>query len=146
MFDALNHCATVTDHLLHMEDGAAVLHTTNAIPITFKMKALDITSSKRNLIFSTDSYFPDSIKSQEKKRGATRSKIMFFCRMLKTGLSSISCYGVCNEVYDRLKDRDIILITEGVAQKFTASDGQVIGKMLTSLTSNQRQTLGLSYT
>ena len=55
----------------YIEDGNAMFHSMTNIPTTFKdisLKLLDLTSNKKFMVFSTDTYHKDSIKSLELKR------------------------------------------------------------------------------
>ena len=56
---------------LHIQDGNALFHALKDLPPTFGgycLKILDHMISKKNFVFSTDSYDEDSIKAQERKR------------------------------------------------------------------------------
>ena len=57
----------------YIEDGNAHFHSMTNIPDNFKdigLNILDSTSKKKNMIFSTDDYHENSIKSLELKRRA----------------------------------------------------------------------------
>ena len=45
-----------------------------------------------------------------------------------------------DDAHDVLKNRNVILIVEGIAYKFTSSDGKVTHEVLSSLNSNQEET------
>lgn len=56
---------------IHIEDGNALFHTLTNISPTFGeicLQMLDYMVVKKNFIFSTDSYYADSIKTQERLR------------------------------------------------------------------------------
>ena len=56
---------------MYIQDGNALFHALKNLPPTFGeicLKVLDQMVAKTNFVFSTDSYHPDSIKSQERLR------------------------------------------------------------------------------
>ena len=56
---------------MFIQDGNALFHTLTNLPPTFGgicLHMLDLMLSKRDFVFSTDSYHPDSIKVQERIR------------------------------------------------------------------------------
>jgi len=64
----------------HIQDGNALFHSQTSLPPTFGeicLGLLDQMTAKSNFIFSTDSYYPDSIKSQERlRRGVSNPYII----------------------------------------------------------------------
>ena len=64
---------------LFIEDGNAHFHTLKDLPATFKgicLKLLDQLSRKPDVVFSTDMYVENSIKSQERQRRGSSAKII----------------------------------------------------------------------
>ena len=62
-----------------IQDGNALFHTLTNLAQTFRgisLNILDLILVKRNVIFSTDCYHQDSIKSQERKRGRCGEKLL----------------------------------------------------------------------
>ena len=56
---------------MFIQDGNALFHTMTNLPPTFGgicLQILDLMVAKKSFIFSTDSYHPDSIKTQERLR------------------------------------------------------------------------------
>ena len=95
-------------------------------PATFGMEVLDIPSTKKNLIRSTVSYFPHSIKSKERKRRGKSDKILLHGpstrkppdmktfenkSQLNQLLLLLDVWG-SREPYDRLEGRNVTLIVE----------------------------------
>ena len=63
----------------HIEDGNALWHSLVQVPLTFReicLKLLDIMVPKKHFLFSTDSYCKDSIKSQERLRRGSSTKLI----------------------------------------------------------------------
>ena len=130
---------------IHIEDGMALLHILTNLPPTFGgicLQILDQMVHKKNFVFSTDSYQPDSIKTQERlRRGcsekfllggpATRKPTDFklfltnddnklqLCQLLLTVWQS-------TQAAPRLeKCGTAILIVNGRAHQLVSSDGEV---------------------
>ena len=65
---------------LYIQDGNALFHALKNLPPTFGeicLQVLDQMVAKKNFIFSTDAYHPDSIKSQERlRRGFSQKYII----------------------------------------------------------------------
>lgn len=64
---------------LHIQDGMALLHVLKNLPQTFGeicLQILDHMVVKKDFIFSTDSYYHDSIKAQERRRRGVSEKII----------------------------------------------------------------------
>ena len=67
------------DTTLIIEDGNAVFHYLTEVPGNFKQicyKVLDRLPKKTDVLFSTDMYYPDSIKSVERKRRGCAEKLL----------------------------------------------------------------------
>ena len=64
---------------IYIQDGMAHLHTLTNLPPScgdICLQILDHMASKKNFIFSTDSYQPDSIKTQERMRRGSSEKFI----------------------------------------------------------------------
>ena len=105
---------------MYIQDGNALFHALKNLPPTFGeicLKVLDQMVAKTNFVFSTDSYHPDSIKSQERlRRGFSQRYIVMGRRQgnlltsscsLQTktiNCSSASYYYECGEARQRPLD------------------------------------------
>ena len=108
------------------------------LPTTFKdisLKLLDLTSDKKFMVLSTDSYHKWSIKSLELKRrsgqaepevlantGENMRKPLDFKLFLQAGENKLSFSRILLQVWckaaSRLKNRIVVLIVDGKAYKF----------------------------
>ena len=130
---------------MFIQDGNALFHTLTNLPPTFGgicLHILDLLLSKKNFVFSTDSYHPDSIKTQERlRRGcgeqfllngpATRKPADFkaflcndenkkqLCEVLKNTWASPTAASRME------KTNSVILIVDGNAYHMKCSNGQV---------------------
>ena len=147
-----------TSETLYIEDGNALLHALNKLPPTFKettFKVVDQLQSKPNVVFSTDSYFESSIKSQERKRRGTSQKIIVnvntkmpadFPGFLKNPENKTQLFKVMLEVLssqesaNKLKDKNFIIIVEGKAVKVMSDGSNVNAEEIESLYSTQEET------
>lgn len=62
---------TYPQNALFIQDGNALFHALTNLPPTFGaicLKVLDQMAAKKNFVFSTDSYYSDSVKAQERLR------------------------------------------------------------------------------
>ena len=78
MDDTLDNEALPKD-AMYIQDGNALFHALVELPPTFGLIALQILDqmvSRKKNIFSTDSYQPDSIKSQERTRRGCSEKLI----------------------------------------------------------------------
>ena len=69
MLEDVSEEVTYPTESIFIQDGNALFHALNNLPPTFGaicLKILDQMVAKKDFIFSTDSYYPDSIKSQER--------------------------------------------------------------------------------
>ena len=153
---------TYPDNALHIDDGNATMHMLRDVPATFGeiiMKIFDQMVAKKNFIFSTDSYHPDSIKAQERiRRGCSQKYIVhgpltrkptdfklflqndsnkqqFFQLMLEVAKT--------NDASDRIaKCGTAIIIVDGKAYqlKISAEGGEVECQEIYELRSNQEET------
>ena len=76
--DSLN-IATQDKTVLLIEDGNALFHSIKEIPGNFKQiseKLFNMTSQKVDVIFSTDMYKEDSVKSMERNRRGSSEKLL----------------------------------------------------------------------
>lgn len=71
---------TPSESTIYIQDGNALFHELTNLAPTFGgicLQILDIMVARKNFIFSTDSYFPNSIKAQERvRRGCSRKFIV----------------------------------------------------------------------
>ena len=145
---------------LFIEDGNAHFHTLKDLPATFKgicLKLLDQLSRKPDVVFSTDMYVENSIKSQERQRRGSSAKIILegintrkpsdfkvflqndenkkqLCKLM------LRIWG-CPEAARRLQGRKVILVVEGVSFQLSSSDGQSVQQEeIPHLRSNQEET------
>ena len=64
---------------LHIEDGNGLLYKMHKLPKTYRetsLRVLDYLKDKCDVIFSLDSYRPNSIKAQERIRRCSSEKII----------------------------------------------------------------------
>lgn len=76
--DATDHI-TYPQDAIYIQDGMALLHVLTELAPTFGsicLQILDKMVLKKNFIFSTDSYDPDSIKAQERMRRGSSEKFL----------------------------------------------------------------------
>ena len=145
---------------LFIEDGNAHFHTLKDLPPTFKdicLKLLDQLSCKPDVVFSTDMYVQDSIKSQERLRRGSSAKIILegintrkpadFKKFLQNDENKkqlckfmLRIWG-CPDAARRLDGRKVILVVEGVSFQLSSSDGQSVQQEeIPGLRSNQEET------
>ena len=135
---------------IHIEDGNALFHALTNLPPTFGMIALQILDqmvSKKNFIFSTDSYQVDSIKALERLRRGCSEKLIVegiasrkpedFKVFLANEDNKLQLCQILLKVWgdkqaiSRLEKSDTaIVIVEGKAYKLTVHDGQVSRNVL----------------
>ena len=130
---------------MYIQDCNALFHTLTNLPPTFSgicLHILDLMASKCNFVFSTDSYHPDSIKTQERlRRGcgeqfllsgpATRKPKDFkiflsnnenkkqFCEVIK------EVWGSSSAASRLEKSNTTVLIVNGKAYMIKSENGQV---------------------
>ena len=133
---------------IHIEDGNALFHALTNLPPTFGMIALQILDqmvSKKNLIFSTDSYQVDSIKALERLRRGCSEKLIVegiatrkpedFKVFLANEDNKLKLCQILLKVWgdkqaiSRLENSTIVIM-EGKAYKLTVHDGQVSRNVL----------------
>ena len=146
---------------LIIEDGNAVFHYLKEVPANFKQichKILDMLPKKSDSVFSTDMYYPDSVKAVERRRRGCAEKLVLQGELTKrpgdwqTFLTNdenklqltrlVLRVWSDDEVADKYKNRKLILIAEGHAYSFKSDDQtqHTIVQELTSLYSNQEET------
>ena len=80
MLEDVSKEVTYPTESVFIQDGNAVFHALHNLPPTFGamcLKILDQMVAKKDFIFSTDSYYPDSIKSQKRlPRGYSQKLIV----------------------------------------------------------------------
>ncbi|MEW8548337.1 MAG: hypothetical protein AB2693_32945, partial [Candidatus Thiodiazotropha sp.] len=72
---ALPPCETT----LVIEDGNALFHYLREVPGNFKQichKLLDMLVKTSDVVFSTDMYYPESVKAVERRRGGCGDKLV----------------------------------------------------------------------
>ena len=145
---------------MNVEDGNAVFHSIKEIPKTFKQICNNIlatsTSGKSSVIFSTDSYMPDSVKSLERStRGSGEKRLIQgentrrpenWKEFLsnddnKTQLIELLLRVWCaEENLAKIETKKIILVCKGKAYELMSDDGKVTPTEITSLDSTQEET------
>ena len=141
-----------------IEDGNAVIHAQQGLPKTFKatiFKVVDNLSTKPHLVFSTDSYHQNSVKSQERLRRGTSQKILVnvntrmpadFHDFLKNPDNKTQLFQVMlqvlssDEAATKLTDKNLIMIVEGKAVQLTSDGIHVHAEAIESLQSTQEET------
>ena len=146
--DSLENASYPKD-AIHIQDGNALFHALTNLPPTFgriALQILDQMASKKNFIFSTDSYHPDSIKAQERLRRGCSEKLIL--EGVATRAPPDFKVFLCNEEnklqlcqmllkvwqdkqsVSRLEKCDTsIIVVDGKAYKLTVLDGQVSAKV-----------------
>ena len=79
MKDVENSPIPSAETCLIIEDGNAVFHYLKEVPGNFKQichKILYILSKKSDVVFSTDMYYPDSVKAVERRRRRCAEKLV----------------------------------------------------------------------
>ncbi len=133
------------ENALFIQDGMALLHVLSNLRPTcgeICLQILDQMVAKKHFLFSTDNYYPGSIKAQERLRRGNSEKIILagpatrkpfdfktflsnddnkkqFCQLLLKVWSS-------KQAISRLeKANKAVLIVEGQAHHLSTSDGKV---------------------
>ena len=142
-----------------IEDGNAIFHCLSDIPSTFAEiaeKVFDMTSSCQNVVFSTDMYKSDSVKSMERVRRGTSNRLLVggpktkkpvdWKEFLKNSDNKKRFVEILLEVWSssqfatKLEGKKIILICEGKAFKVSCCNGLLVKTELTELSSDQEET------
>ncbi len=145
---------------LTIEDGNASFYCMREIPGNFRMisqKLFDMMPRNSDVLFSTDMYIENSIKSMERKRRGCGEKLIIKGDSTKKPkdwklfltnddnkkqLVQIMCdvWGSDSNA-PKVQDRDVIFICEGVAYKFSSADGKVtLKEEIFELRSTQEET------
>ena len=158
--DVPENVAPPTDNVIYILDGNAIIHMMKDLPPTFGLiclKLLDIvTFNKKDVIFSTDSYHPNSIKSQERlRRGVSEklhisgtstrkpadmkvflqndeNKAQLFDMLLKVWVS--------DDAVEKLEGHQVTLVVNGVAHQLQADGNKCKMSEIHTLRSNQEET------
>lgn len=133
---------------LYIQDGNALFHVLTDLPATMGaicLKVLDQMISKRNFVFSTDSYHEDSIKAQERLRRGCSDKFLIdgpatrkpkeFKTFLSNDENKVQLCQLLLRVWgskaaaSRLKKAETaVVIVDGKAFQLQESNGQVMNK------------------
>ena len=161
MKDVENSPMPSSETSLIIEDGNAVFHYLKEVPGNFKQichKILDMLPKKSDVVFSTDMYYPDSVKAVERRRRGCADKLVLQGELTKrpgdwqTFLTNdenklqltrlVLRVWSDDEVADKYKNRKVILIAEGHAYSFRSDEQQqhTLVQELASLYSNQEET------
>ena len=153
-------CHLPNDEILSVIDGNAMLHSLRDIPPTFKdvcLKILDQLSNKKNVIFSTDMYLQESLKSHERRRRGSSEKLILeginmrtpsdFKQFLQNDDNKAQFFRIMLKVWKsdaaarRLKGKNIIIIVDGKAYSLTSHDGHEVQHVeISSIESSQEET------
>ena len=139
--DSVN-VAPQDETVLLIEDGNALFHSIKKIPGNFRQiseKLFSMTSQKVDVIFSTDMYKEDSVKSMEKNRRGSSEKLLLQGENTKKPadwkafltnednkkqLVHVLLNAWDNDAYaKKLQGRKVVLICEGDAYCYTSDDG-----------------------
>ena len=159
MSDFLENVLLPINNCLHIEDGNAFIHSLKDLPPTFGLicaKVLDMMSHKGDFVFSTDSYQPLSIKSQERLRRGYSEKLLLsgvntrrppdIKLFLHNDENKLQLFHMLLKVWssgdssEKLAGRSAILIVEGVANHLYVESGQTVNAEIHELRSNQEET------
>lgn len=158
--DLAEEVAYPTDKTIFIQDGNALFHALTNLPPTFGaicLQMLDQMVAKKDFVFSTDSYHPDSIKNQERmRRGysqkyivdgpATRKPVDFKLFLAnddnKTQLCQLLLQVWGGEAAASRLDRCglALVVVEGKAYQLTSSEGAVSTRAYSSHTLAQALT------
>ena len=146
---------------MYIEDGNATFYNLKQLPSTFRgisEQIFDIsTSGKEHVIFSTDMYFPRSVKSQEReRRGCGEKRIIkgmntrrpeSWTEFLTNEENKKQLINVIEQTWEgddfhsKLENKSVILINAGKASMLSSgNDGEVSKTEIPCLLSNQEET------
>ena len=154
------HDTEYPDNAFFIQDGNALFHTLTSLPSNFgelSSLILDQMMFKRNFVFSTDSYHDNSIKTQERRRRGQSEQLILdgpstkIPKDFKLFLTNeMNKKQLCNLLiktwsdirsYSSLKNCETaILIVDGKAYSFKASDDRITCNEIFSMNSNQEET------
>lgn len=146
--------------VLLIEDGNALFHSIKEIPSNFRQiseKLFTMTSQKVDVIFSTDMYKENSVKSMERSRRGSSEKLLLQGENTKKPadwksfltndenkkqLVQVLLSAWANDIYaKKLQGRKVVLICEGDAYCYTSEDGiKTERTMLDGIKSTQEET------
>ena len=151
-----NNCIFLDLDTMNIEDRNAVFHSMKEMPITFKQICQNILtiaiSRKSSVIFSTDSYIPESVKSLEKStrdcgekqlvHGENTYRPESWKEFLsndnnKTQLMKVWC---AEETISILEKKKVVLVCKCKAYKLKNDNGKVSASEITSSDSAQEET------
>ncbi|KAL7397163.1 hypothetical protein ABVT39_017800 [Epinephelus coioides] len=145
---------------IFIQDGKALFHSLTNLPPTFGaicLHVLDQMVAKKQFIFSTDSYQPDSVKAQERLRrdfsekfivkGTATRKPQDFKLFLDNEENNqqlcqlmLKVWGSEEATSGLAKCETAVLIVEGTAYQLTSLDGEVEVIEIHALQSDQEET------
>eukprot|EP00794_Sanderia_malayensis_P002105 gene2104-2390_t len=146
---------------MYIEDGNATFYNLKQLPNTFRgisEKIFDVsTSGKKHVIFSTDMYFPRSVKSQEReRRGCGEKRIIkgvntrrpeSWTEFLTNEENKRQLINVIEQTWEgddfhsKLKNKSVILINAGKASRLSSENESEVSKTeIPCLLSNQEET------
>lgn len=148
-----------SDSTTVIEDGNAIFHCMNNIPNTFgdiAEKTFDMASKGKNMIFSTDMYKPLSVKTMERARRGTSSRLLIggpktrkpvdWKEFLKNSDNKRRFIEILLEVWSsknlapKLIDKKVTLICEGKAFELSSNGEEVLKREVPEIESNQEET------
>ena len=148
------------DTTLTIEDGNALFYYMHDLPGNFKeivRKIFDLMGKNCNVVFSTDTYLPNSIKAMERRRRGCGEKLIVQGELTKRPadwkafltndqnkkqlIQLILDIWSSADFARNLATRNIIVIAEGHAYQLQSLDGQTTDRMeIMSLHSTQEET------
>lgn len=151
---------SVAGKTIYIEDGNAHFHTLKDIKPTFdliSLQILDRLSNKSDIIFSTDSYRTQSIKSQERLRrgkserfvveGFNQRKPADFRMFLQNDENKMQFINMLERVWgspcaaSRLNGKNLLLVNDGRVVHMKSEDGETVTvEEVYELRSNQEET------
>ena len=160
MMEDHNEEVTYPKDSMFIQDGNALFHTMTNLAPTFggiSLQLLDLMVPKRDFVFSTDSYHPGSIKTQERLRrgygeqfligGSATRKPRDFKEFLSNDENKKQLCKLILDVWASLsaasnlqKCNSAVLVVDGKAHKLDSVNDQVNRTEIHSLQSNQEET------
>lgn len=148
------------DSLLVVEDGNALFHCMREVPSNFKQiaeKLFNMMPKKVDVIFSTDMYLEDSVKSMERVRRGCGEKLLIqgentkkpadWKSFLTNDENKKQLVQVIREAWNsdsyaqKLEGRKVTLICDGVGYCYTSLDGEKTARTrLEEMQSTQEET------
>ena len=147
------------DDTLVIEDGNAYFHCLSDIPDNFGMiaeKIFHMISSYNSVVFSTDMYRTDSVKSMERVRRGTSTKLLIggpktkkppdWKQFLKNDENKKRLIEIIQEVWSsesfvsKIGNKKITFICEDKATELKMQNHKINKKIVTEINSNQEET------